>query len=220
MADPPAPLLFVLDFDGVIVDSHAHWLTLIRDVQREMGGTRPIPDDVWDQLGDVSFAAMVRHLGVPGEQLLGYAARVRARMLAEAYQPPLFDGIEEVVQALAQAGNAIILSASPAELIRRTVDRTRLRESIDLITGGRDLRGKAAKLPPLLQRFGVRPERAVIIGDAVSDIRAGQANRMWTAAVGWGWQSAARLGEAGPDFLFEQMDELFTLPERLDTPGA
>ena len=199
----------------MIVDSHAHWLALIRDVQREMGGTRPIPDDVWDQLGDVSFTATVRQLGVPGEQLLGYATRVRARMLADGYQPPLFEGIEEVVHTLAQAGNAIILSASPGELIRRTVERSRLRDAIDLIAGGRDLRGKAVKLPPLLQRFGVRPERAVIIGDAVSDIRAGQANRMWTAAVGWGWQSTARLSEAGPDFLFERVDELLTLPERI-----
>lgn len=211
----PAPFLFVFDFDGVIVDSHAHWLGLIRAVQREMGGTRQIPDNVWDQLDDVSFTAMARHLGVPGEQLLGYATRVAGRMLRPDYRPPLFEGIDRVIHALVEHGNVIILSASPAELIRRTIAKAGLDDAIDLVTGGRDPRSKATKLPPLLQRFDARPRRAVMVGDAVSDIRAGQANNMWTAAVGWGWQSAGRLADASPDFLFDRVDDLLTLPERI-----
>lgn len=210
--DPP---LFVLDFDGVIVDTHLLWLNMLRRVSADMGERRPIPDDVWDQLDDVSFPAMIRHLGIPNGQTLMWGKRVMEQMAAPTYQPQLFSGIDRAIEGLAEAGPVVVLSASPSALIQRTLTRTGLEDAVDLIAGGPDPRGKAERLPGVIKRFRARRARSVIVGDAVSDIRAGKQTGIRTAAVSWGWQSRARLEAEAPDLLFTSVEELRTLPARL-----
>jgi len=43
-------MMFVFDFDGVLADSSAIWLAILRKVHADMAGTTPIPDDFWDRL--------------------------------------------------------------------------------------------------------------------------------------------------------------------------
>jgi phosphoglycolate phosphatase-like HAD superfamily hydrolase len=59
-----------------------------------------------------------------------------------------------------------------------------------------------------------------MVGDAVSDIRAGQANGMRTAAVTWGWQRRDLLAAAGPDWIFTRVEALLALPDRVRSQSS
>ncbi len=135
-------------------------------------------------------------------------------------RPALFAGIAAVLRALAGHGPIAILSASPLVVIESALERAGVSGAVQAIRDGSDPTSKAAKLPGLLGQFGVGASGAVMIGDGVSDIRAGQANCMLTAAVTWGWQSRARLEAAGPDWLLTRVDELLTLPGLTDAAPA
>jgi phosphoglycolate phosphatase-like HAD superfamily hydrolase len=210
-------MMFVFDFDGVLADSSAIWLAILRKVHADMAGTTPIPDDFWDRLNDINVGAMMHHLGVRGDQVGIFVGHMHRLMSEGAYQPALFAGVDAALRGLAQRGPVAILSASPAgEAIEATLQRAGLLETIAAIHDGRDPASKAEKLPVLLREFGVEPAGAVMIGDAISDIRAGRAIGMRTAAVSWGWQSRELLTAAGPDWLLTRVDQLLTLPERLD----
>jgi phosphoglycolate phosphatase-like HAD superfamily hydrolase len=213
-------IMFVFDFDGVLADSSALCLDLLRWVHADIGLTRPIPDDLWHRLDDISFPAMARHLGVPAGQRARYLRRIFERMVDEAYRPELFEGVDGVLRALAREGRVAILSSSPAAVIEMTLDRAGLSASIAAIRDGRDPASKTAKLPGLLDQFGASPRQAVMVGDAVSDIRAGRANGMRTAAVTWGWQRRELLAAAGPDWIFTRVEALLTLPERLRSQAS
>jgi phosphoglycolate phosphatase len=208
-------IMFVFDFDGVLADSSALCLDLLRWVHADFGLPRPSPDDLWHRLDDISFPAMARYLGVPAGQQAKYLRRIFERMVDEAYRHELFDGVDGVLRALAQEGPVAILSASPAAVIEMALDRAGLSASVAGIRDGRDPASKTAKLPGLLDQFGASPSQAVMVGDATSDIRAGQANGMRTAAVTWGWQRRDLLAAAGPDWIFTRVETLLTLPERL-----
>jgi phosphoglycolate phosphatase-like HAD superfamily hydrolase len=208
-------MMFVFDFDGVLADSSALCLDLLRQVQTDMAMPQPVPDDLWDRLEDVSFPAIVRYLGIPADRLAAYVRRIFERMAAGTYQPDLFDGMDVVLRALAKEGPIAVRSASPLEVIEGTLARAGLADTVAAIHDGRDPTAKSAKLPALLAAFGASPSRAVMIGDAVSDVRAGQANGMRTAAVTWGWQSSELLAAAQPDWLLTRVDDLLTLPARL-----
>ena len=208
-------MLLVFDFDGVLADSSALCLDLLRQVQTDMGMPQRVPDDLWDRLDDISFPAIVRHLGIPADRVADCVRRIFARMAAGGYQPDLFDGMDAVLRALAREGQIAVLSASPREVIEGALTRAGLAQTVAAIRDGRDPAAKSAKLPALLAQFGASPSGAVMIGDAVSDIRAGRANRMRTAAVTWGWQRRELLAAAQPDWLFSRVDELLTLPDRL-----
>ena len=208
-------MMFVFDFDGVLADSSALCLDLLRRVSKDVAMPQPVPDDLWDRLDDVSFPAIVQYLGIPADRVADYVRRIFGGMTAEAYRPALFAGIDAVLPALADEGHVAILSASPAAVIEAALERAGLAATVGAICDGRDPRSKAAKLPTLLARFGASPSRTVMIGDAVSDVRAGRANGMRTAAVTWGWQSSEVLAAAQPDWLFTRVDALLPLPARL-----
>jgi phosphoglycolate phosphatase-like HAD superfamily hydrolase len=207
--------MFVFDFDGVLADSSALCLDLLRRVQAQRSGA-PVAEDFWDRLDDISFPAMAQGLGIAEEERAGFVERVFAAMAGDAYRPALFDGIAAVLRTLASQRPIAILSASPLVVIEQALKRAGVSRTVRAIRDGGDPIGKAAKLPGLLAQFGVPAERAVMVGDAVSDVRAGQANGMCTAAVTWGWQSRARLKAAGPDWLLTRVDALMTLPELID----
>ena len=207
--------MFVFDFDGVLADSSALCLDLLRLAYADIGGTRAIPHDLWDRLDDISFPAIARYLGVPAARQPRYVRRIFERMVDQAYQPALFDDIDGVLRALVREGPVAILSSSPAAVIETTLDRAGLSACVAAIRDGRDPASKTAKLPALLDQFGASPGQAVMVGDAISDIRAGRANGMRTAAVTWGWQRRDLLAAAGPDWIFTRVEALLTLPERL-----
>jgi phosphoglycolate phosphatase-like HAD superfamily hydrolase len=208
-------MMFVFDFDGVLADSSALCLDLLRRVSKDVAMPQRVSDDLWDRLDDISFPAIVRYLGIPADRVADCVRRIFEGMTAESYRPALFAGIDAVLPALADEGHVAILSASPAAVIETALARAGLAGTVGAICDGRDPRSKAAKLPPLLARFGASPSQTVMIGDAVSDIRAGRANGMRTAAVTWGWQREALLAAAGPDWLLTRVDALLTLPDRL-----
>jgi phosphoglycolate phosphatase-like HAD superfamily hydrolase len=207
-------MMFVFDFDGVLVDSSKAFLGLLRQVHAEMAAAGTVPDDLWDQLDDITFPAMAAHLQVSAARRGDFLRRLLALMNGD-YRPEPFAGIDGVLRALARRGPVAILSASPGAVIESALARAGLSEAVAAIRDGRDPAGKAVKLPALIDQFGVPPGAAVMIGDAVSDVRAGQVNGVPTAAVTWGWQSAERLRAAGPDWLFSRVEALLELPDLL-----
>jgi phosphoglycolate phosphatase-like HAD superfamily hydrolase len=211
--------MFVFDFDGVLADSSALCLDLLRRVQAERSGV-PVPDDFWDRLDDISFPAIARSLGIAEAEKVAFVQRLFVQMTAPGYRPALFEGIDGILRTLADAGPIAILSASPRVVIEGALERGGVVETVQAIRDGGDPGSKVTKLPGLLARFGVPRSQAVMIGDAVSDVRAGQANGMRTAAVTWGWQSRARLEAAGPDWLLTRVDDLIALPGRLAEPAC
>jgi phosphoglycolate phosphatase len=207
-------MMFVFDFDGVLVDSSKAFLGLLRQVHAEMAEAGTVPDDLWDQLDDITFPAMAAHLRVSAARRAEFLRGLLA-LMNDDYRPEPFAGIDGVLRALARRGPVAILSASPSAVIERVLARAGLSETIAAIRDGRDSAGKAVQLAALLDQFGLPPGAAVMIGDAVSDVRAGQVNGVPTAAVTWGWQSAERLRAAGPDWLFSEVEALLELPNLL-----
>jgi HAD superfamily hydrolase (TIGR01509 family) len=64
-----------------------------------------------------------------------------------------------------------------------------------------------------LNRLGVPPEHALVIGDTVTDIQAAQAAGCWSCLATWGVpDGASRAARANPDFVMESPSGLLTLP--------
>ena len=61
--------------------------------------------------------------------------------------------------------------------------------------------GKTGMLRTALARHGFHPDRCVMIGDTVGDIRAGAAAGMKTLAVAWGYETLPQLQAEQPDFV-------------------
>jgi phosphoglycolate phosphatase-like HAD superfamily hydrolase len=60
----------------------------------------------------------------------------------------------------------------------------------------------------MLEKYDLRPSKTVFIGDSNHEIMAGQATRVKTIAVTWGFNTEEYLKSKGPDFLVHNVKEL------------
>ena len=201
MTSDQRPAAVLLDIDGTLVDSnylHVHaWVRAFADVGR--------PVDAWRihrRIGMGSSLLLAELLGDDADRLADEAKERHSEHYAElAPLQRLLPGGRELVVALAERGLRPVLatSAAPEELAR-------LREVLDVddvvhgITSDQDV--DAAKPEPdlvqaALDVAGTPPQRALMVGDSVWDVRAAARAGVRCLGVLTGGTSAAELTAEG-----------------------
>ena len=186
---PPMPYKAVLlDIDGTLVDSNNFhvlaWDQALRDAGHEFDGGR-----LHEQIGkgaDNYVAALLPDLNEDEAEELGEA---HGRLFKQRYFDELkpFPGARELIGRCKDAGLKVILasSASAAEL-EHHLQVIGAKDLVDGHTSADDVR-RSKPCPDIfeaaLEKAGVRPEEAVVIGDTPYDIAAARKAGMDAIAV-------------------------------------
>lgn len=212
----------LFDIDGTLVDSnYAHvaaWSRALDDVGRAADSWR-----IHRAIGMDSQKLLNELLGDRAEQLGERASQAHSRhYLASADALRAFDGARELVQAVVDGGwRAVLATSAPQqelELLRRVLS---VDPAIDTVTSASDV-GEAKPAPDVVQvalrRAGVRPERAVMVGDSVWDVQA--ASRAGVATIGLlsGGTGGLELTRAGAIAVYDDAADL--LAHYRDSPLA
>ena len=168
--------------------------------------------DTIANLNDVTFPAFGLACSLPSTDEF---TRVVAQELSNvASSMPCFAGMAEIVATLAMSYPTYIVSASPDSAIQAVLNDAGCGQNLAGILGCETAGTKSQKLAQIRARH--QPiEQLVMVGDAVSDIRASHAVGAHSVAVGWGWQPASRLLAEKPDAFANHVDELLPLLSRL-----
>lgn len=192
-----APTAVVFDIDGTLTETtYLHALAWWRAF-REAGETIPI-------------RSIHRCIGMGSAQLLetlagserGDLKRAWRRQF-ESLKPEVvaFPGAAQLLRAVAGAGALAVLASSSEEedleVLLAAIDAP---DAIAWVTSAGDV--EEAKPSPdvfevALQKAGVRPEDALVVGDTVWDVEAARRCGLETVAVLTGGISEAELREAG-----------------------
>ena len=119
-----------------------------------------------------------------------------------------YDGIVELLQALKEKGMKLtVLSNKPHRQAVHVVEEVFGKEMFDWVQGQQE--GIPRKPDPyaaiqIAEKFGVKPEECVYIGDSEVDVATGTAARMKTLGVTWGFRSVEQLKEAGATILLDR----------------
>ncbi|WP_043502541.1 HAD family hydrolase [Georgenia sp. SUBG003] len=200
----------LLDADGTLVDSnYLHvdaWSRALADVGH--------PVDAW---------RIHRCIGMGSEllvrELLGDAARAVGDRVREIHSDLYgrtadrlrrLDGVPELVRALRERGQRVVVStsASPSELrhIKEVLD-----VDVDGITAAADVEDPKPA-PDLvraaLEEAGVRAEHAVFVGDSVWDVKSCAGAGVPCVGVLTGGISAGELTDAGAVAVYRSVAEL------------
>jgi len=203
-------LLF--DLDGTLYDS----AQLDRDSLTQLLEV----DLGWD--GDEFYVE--EYLGVASRKVLEHIAPHRVDELLSKWllyqdqlreQTKLFPSVRSTLKALKEAGYklGIVTSQNESEL-KATRQHIKLDELFDVWVSASDtLHPKPHPAPVLkaLQALDCRPERALFIGDSVTDIQAGRSAGTQVAAILWGVSDPETLIDTNPDLVFKQVLDLRTL---------
>ena len=165
----------------------AHCLDTLRDAE-PLAVDIPDPQPIWEYvqsgrpLSNDSFAEYVQEIqdDLPVDQLdvvmraLNWSASSNRAIAELDVVVPPFPLVRESLEEAKTFANTMIVSATPAEALRKEWGQAGLLSSIDVIAG-QEVGPKKQQIAAALQG-GFAPERALLIGDAPGDHRAAQDN--------------------------------------------
>jgi 2-phosphoglycolate phosphatase len=222
------PALVLFDLDGTLVDTAP-------DIARALGaalaeiGLPPLPlDTVKQMVGDGARELIRRALaGAPADPAREEAAF--GRFLASYREnvcvaSQLYPGVVEGLAALRSDGAALaVVTNKPGDLARALLAALGIAASFEAVIGDGD--GFPRKPDPaaalsVLAKVSASPERAVMVGDGLPDMRLARALGATAVAATWGYVSAAALAGEAPAFLAGSFQEAISLIRGAQAAGG
>lgn len=185
------PLAAVLwDMDGLLVDSEPLWTVAEVGLAEQLGGR-------WsDQLKaaiagtrlDVAVPAILEHYGCPTDHAtVAWASDWLLRRMVELYaeNPPLLDGVPDLLLALHEAGVRQALVSSSYRVLVDAVLAHGYGPFALSISGDEVTHGKPHPEPYLTAaaRLGVDPAHCVVLEDSAAGVLSGEAAGCAVVAV-------------------------------------
>ena len=127
----------------------------------------------------------------------------------------VYPGVRETLAALRQPDRRLVLLTNkPGEVTRPLMQALQLDQSFDLVVGDGD--GFPRKPDPtgarsIVQRFGLEPHQALVVGDGVPDLQVGRALGAGVVGVTWGYNDRATLELHRPHHLIDAPAELMQI---------
>jgi len=166
----------ILDVDGTLVDSNGAHAESWADVFRAYGYA-VTADQIRPLIGMGGDKLIPKAIGVDKESLLGKAINARRKQIfLEQYLPRLrpLPGVRQLLERMRERGLRLVVATSAeAEELDRLL---RVAEVDDLIEARTDAKGVPHSKPEpdvveaALERVGVRPGEAVMLGDTPYDL--------------------------------------------------
>ena len=208
--------LVIFDFDGTLADS-AGWTAGVFNDVAERFGYRAVTADELQMLRGRTNREIIRYLGVPTWKMPLIVTHMRKLMTRDAGTIRLFDGVDELLRRLSEAGIrlAIVSSNTQDNIVRILGPENAAR--IQHYECGASLFGKAAKFRRVLKHSGIAADRAIAIGDEVRDIEAAREAGVSSGAVAWGYATDDLLREHDPTIMFDTLESILDAvvkPER------
>ncbi|MGN0754571.1 MAG: HAD family hydrolase [Aristaeellaceae bacterium] len=197
------PTIF-FDWDGTLCDSMDLCIEENRTTLRTMG-LPDQPDEVLRRCNGPTFEEAAPIIGIPADRMAEYCRiRLSCALALVPRVNRLFPGARELLFALKDKADLCIVSNATRDYLALCMQQFGLEDVFLRMAWSRPERTKAQNLAHLLAEL--QPERAVMVGDRIGDIRAGRANGLPTIAAAFGYGSDAEYAEA--DFRANTMAEL------------
>jgi AHBA synthesis associated protein len=201
----------VFDLDGVIVDSFPVMREAFTIAYAEVVGDGEAPFDEYERHLGRYFPDIMSIMGLPLE-MEGPFVRESYRL---AGRVPLFPGVTPLLRELRERGfRTAIATGKAGDRARHLLDTLGVLHCFDHVLGSDEV-ARAKPAPDIVLRalelLGARPEEALMVGDAVTDIAAARGAGVDAVAALWGECDAAELLAADPDAALRRPAELLAL---------
>lgn len=205
----------IFDLDGVLVDSFDVMRQAFLVAYRETVGDGPAPFEEYNRHLGRYFPDIMQIMGLPAgmeEPFVRESYRLAARI-------QLFDGVRETLQALRARGVGMaIATGKSGPRARALLERLGVLSEFDHVIGGDEV-ARAKPAPDIVLRaidlLGVAPERAMMIGDAVTDIASARGAGVLAVAATWGAHDVAALIGTDPDVVVDRPAQILGLTARV-----
>lgn len=207
----------LFDLDGTLVDSLPDIVTGLNRARADFD--LPPADDasIRGWIGDGARRLVARSIGTEDEEAHGVAelyARLRAHYsVVSGLESRLYPGVGALLRDLSDRGFGIACVTNKPDIATTPLlDKLGVTELFGSVVCPETVDGRRKPAPDAvlhaLRELDVAPPDALMVGDAVPDIRSARAAGVRVAAVLGGYGDPDVLRAAGPDFTLERTSDL------------
>ena len=210
----------LFDLDGTLVDSLDDLADAVNHMLAGFGRQQLEPVQVRQLVGKGARNLVQRALATssPEEINRGLAAFTEFNELHIADKSRLYPGVRELLQQLANDGIRMAVISNKQEALSRLILKTlKVDAFFDIIAGGDtfpEMKPSPLPLVRVIDEFNCSPAEAVMVGDSINDIQAGNRAGITTIGCGWGYGESQELSEAG--FRADSCCDIIALLQQLD----
>lgn len=206
----------VFDLDGTLIDSLPDLAAAVNIMLDEQGLAALPDDDIKPMIGDGAGMLVRRAFdargGLPSPDVAPYLARFLALYeprSAELTRP--WQGVPETLAALKARGLKLgVCTNKPTKATHDILRILHLSDYFDVVVGGDDvpaIKPDPAHVHAVLDRLGVLPSAAVMVGDSINDVLAGKGAGLAVVAMSFGYSRIPPL-ELGADAVIDRFADL------------
>jgi phosphoglycolate phosphatase len=211
----------LFDLDGTLVDSLDDLTDAVNHMLSGFGRQQLEPDQVRRLVGKGARNLVQRALDTSNlaEIEQGLAAFTEFNALHIADKSRLYPGTRELLHKLTDAGIRMAVISNKQEALSRLILKTLEVEAFfDIIAGGDtfpEMKPSPLPLLEVIEKFNCSRADAVMVGDSINDIQAGNRAGITTIGCTWGYGSTEEL--CGSDCQAASLTELFGIITRAAT---
>lgn len=210
--------LIVFDLDGTLVDAFEDIATASNQVLRQLGRPEISVNQVKQHVGRGARALVAGILGDSASDELidrGHAILVQYYTANPSMKSKLYDNVAATLRTLKSRSIGLaVASNKPAPIALKVVQALGIAGDLDYVEGesGEYPRKPSPELLlAILNKAGIKPEEALMVGDTCVDIEFARAAGVRVVAVSYGQSSHEELCTHKPDAVIENFAELLPL---------
>lgn len=212
----------IFDLDGTLTDTLESLTYSVNATLRELGLAQITDEQCKAFVGSGARKLIERSLKAAGDSKLEHieeAMEVYGRIFKEncTYHVTPYEGIEEMLEKLKQAGVKLAVLSNKPHLQTRDVVAAFFKSGTFTCVQGQQ-EGVPRKPDPtavfqLADKLGVTREECLYIGDSDVDMKTGVAAGVTTIGVNWGFRSREVLEENGATYIVSKAKEIISIVE-------
>lgn len=218
------PEMILIDVDGTLVDSVPDLHYCVDEMMKVLGmplrGEAKVRTWVGNGVERLVRRALIGNLdGEPDDVLFQKAYPIFLDLYAEntSKRSRLYPGVREGLDMMQRAGYKLgCVTNKAAQFTIPLLKDLGVYDRFAIVVSGDTLPEKKPHPRPLLHAaefFGVQPEKALMLGDSVSDVKAARAAGFQIVCMSYGYNHGVDIHEARPDAVIDSMVELVPLLE-------
>ncbi len=213
------PEMVLIDVDGTLVDSVPDLAYCIDEMMQQLEmpprGEAAVRDWVGNGVERLVRRALVNQLqGEPDEVLFQQAYPIFMALYAEnsCQRSYLYEGVREGIDWLKSQNIRLgCVTNKAAQFTLPILKKLAVFDDFESIICGDTLAERKPHPLPLLhsaERLGVAPEKALMIGDSISDVKAARAAGFGIICMSYGYNHGADIRDSNPDLVIDSMAQL------------
>lgn len=213
------PEMIVMDVDGTLVDSVPDLTFCIDTMMEQLGlplrGEAKVRQWVGHGVERLIKRALLDHLeGEPEESLYQKAEPIFLALYREntSKRSYLYPGVKEGLAWLKSQGYRLgSVTNKAAQFTSLLLSDLGIRDYFEIVVSGDTLAEKKPHPAPLLHAarfFNATPEKALMIGDSISDVKAARAAGFQIICLSYGYNHGKDIRDSHPDAVIDSLIEI------------